>query len=252
MEKPGIKIADDGDGAGNTRFASVERQRLGRPFHSRRYQGQLGATVCGQVLNLLLRVDQLIGQQVQGLARRRWQIGPVTCHEQAFDVMNAFGDDTWRGVRACPHETLRGAVEKPIRPQPVRKSFLVAPVRAAGRRAAPDPGRAPRSARSMHRARKHERCSCLDRRLQGARPGGGSGAARACGPCHPRGRLCAERFPKVPFGRIGRGGFPTAPGKRFDRAKARRARIRPNVRASRRMRTGAGFHADEQGNRIWN
>ena len=51
------------------------------------------ANVCGQGFDLLLRVDQLIGEQVQGLARWRGQIGPVTCHDQALDVMTAFGDN---------------------------------------------------------------------------------------------------------------------------------------------------------------
>ena len=49
--------------------------------------------VCGQSLDLLLGVDQLIGQQLQGLARWRGQIGPVTCCNQALDIVNSLRDD---------------------------------------------------------------------------------------------------------------------------------------------------------------
>ena len=51
------------------------------------------ADVSGQRLDLLLRVDQLIGQQVQGLARWRGQTGPVTRRDRALDIMNALRDD---------------------------------------------------------------------------------------------------------------------------------------------------------------
>ena len=49
--------------------------------------------ICGQVLDLLLRINQLIGEQAQGLARWRGQISPVTCRDQALDVVNPLGHD---------------------------------------------------------------------------------------------------------------------------------------------------------------
>jgi hypothetical protein len=52
---------------------------------------RIRADVCGQSLDLLLRVDQLIGEQVQSLARWRGPIGPVTCRDQALDVVNPLG-----------------------------------------------------------------------------------------------------------------------------------------------------------------
>jgi len=59
------------------------------------------ADVCGQVVDLLLRVNQLIGKQVQGFACRSGQIDPVTCCDQTFDIMDAPGHDDAELARMC-------------------------------------------------------------------------------------------------------------------------------------------------------
>ena len=40
-----------------------------------------------------LRVNQLIGQHIQGFARGSWQTRLVTGRDQAPDIVNAFGND---------------------------------------------------------------------------------------------------------------------------------------------------------------
>jgi len=53
----------------------------------------IGADISCQFVDLSLRVHQLIGQQVQGLASRRGKVRPVAGRNQAVGVLNALGQD---------------------------------------------------------------------------------------------------------------------------------------------------------------
>lgn len=65
------------------------------------------ANVCSQGLDLPLRIDQLIGKQTQCLARRCWQTGLLTSHDQAFDIVNARLDQRPSGRRYQTHQDAR-------------------------------------------------------------------------------------------------------------------------------------------------
>ena len=61
------------------------------------------ADVCSQILDLSLRIDQLIGEQAQGLVRRCGQVRLLTSNNQTLDVVDALRHDNAKFAQMRPH-----------------------------------------------------------------------------------------------------------------------------------------------------
>ena len=101
--------------------------------------------VGGQVRDLSVRVDQLVGEQVQRPARRRRQVGPVAGRDQAVGMMDALRHDG--AELAQMHADRVKARALPVIGRACRSALFTGPEDGPGRRERNASIAGPRSAR---------------------------------------------------------------------------------------------------------